>query len=297
MKILLIILLTSTLLYSYFLDDKLPKEAMQLVESFDCFTKDDKTLIYTYLLALKYRMEHVNERDALVKSDLEYWRLWHIVSDIQYKYALNYQFDNILEETVTPTIEEKKILKRLRRLESSIRTDGSSESSERMRQYDKKLREKIILSPPKYKILKKDTYLNDYNLSILKNDPDMSISKDIYDELEKRNLKGVKKDLLFRYVWLQEEKRRKYDKPNKRRNIEQELIYLAKCQEYHQNYLQMPYKGNFIRKLADRVSSSTNFYPSLKREFLPKDIEEYCENNITKTKVTTFIPKKDKKKD
>jgi len=296
MKQLLVLFFLTTSLFSFYLSDKLPKEATQLVDSFDCFTKDDKTVMYTYLLALKYRMEHVDDRESLVKSDLEYWRLWHIVSDLEDKCELNYQFSRILEETLTPTSEEKKVLKKLRQLEGSIRTDGSSESSERMRKYDDELRIKLLLDPPKYIVLKKHPSLNDYNLSVLKYDLKMSISKDINDELEKRDLKGIKKDLLFRYVWLQEERRRKYDKPNQRRHIEQELIYLAKCQEYHQNYLQIPYKGNFIRKLADRVSSSTSFYPALKREFLPKDIEAYCENNITKMELTTFIPKIDKKK-
>ena len=162
-----------------------------------------------------------------------------------------------------------------------------------MSKYDKMLLKLLLLDPPEYKVLKKNPSLHDYNLSILKNDARMSMSKDIYNELEKRDLKGIRKDLLFRYVLLQEERRRNYDSPEKRRDIEQELIYLAKCQEHYQNYLQIPYKGSFIRKLADRVSSSTSFYPALKREFLPKEIEDYCEHNITKTEVTTYIPTKE----
>ncbi|MEA3433067.1 MAG: hypothetical protein U9R13_00635 [Campylobacterota bacterium] len=294
MKQLFFLFFFTTSLFSFYLSNNLPKEAVQLVESFDCFSKDDKTVMYTYLLALKYRMEHVEDRDALVKSDLEYWRLWHLVSDIENSCELNYQFSHILEETLLPTSKEKKVLKKLRRVEGSIHTDGSSESSAKMSRYDEKLRAKLLLDPPQYKVLKKNPFLNDYDLRVLKSDPKQSISKEIYDELNKRDLKGVKGDLLFRYVLLQEERRRNYDKPKKRRNIEQELIYLAKCQEYHQNYLQIPYKGSFIRKLADRVSSSTNFYPALKREFLPKELENYCEHNITHTKVTTYIPKKEK---
>ncbi|MEA3418262.1 MAG: hypothetical protein U9Q90_02595 [Campylobacterota bacterium] len=294
MKHLLFLFFFTTSLFPFYLSDSLPKEAVQLVDSFDCFSKDDKTVLYSYILALKYRMDHADDREALVKSDLDYWRLWHLASDIENKYELNYQFSHILEETLIPTSNERKVLKKLRRIEGNIHTDGSSESSAKMSRYDEKLRAKLLLNPPKYKVLKKNPSLHDYNLSILKNDPKMSISKDIYNELEKRDLKGVRKDLLFRYVLLQEERRRNYDRPAKRRHIEQELIYLAKCQDYYKNYLQTPYKGSFIRKLADRVSSSTSFYPALKEEFLPKEIENYCEHNIMQTKVTTYIPKKEK---
>ena len=88
MKQILFLFFFSTSLFSFYVSDSLPKETVQIVDSFDCFSKDDKTVLYTYVLALKYRMDHVEDRDALVKSDLEYWRLWHLASDIESKYEL-----------------------------------------------------------------------------------------------------------------------------------------------------------------------------------------------------------------
>ena len=117
MKQILFLFFFSTSLFSFYVSDSLPKEMVQIVDSFDCFSEDDKTVLYTYVLALKYRMDHVDDRDALLKSDLDYWRLWHLASDIENKYELNYQFSYILEETLTPTDKEKKVLKKLRQVE------------------------------------------------------------------------------------------------------------------------------------------------------------------------------------
>ena len=185
-KIIILCLITTTVFASHFAD-KLPLESKQLIDSFECFSKDDKTMLYSYVLALKYRMENVENKDALVKSDLDYWRLWHIVSDLERSCGLNYKFSYILEETITPTVEEKKVLKKLRRVESGIRTDGSSESSARMSKYDEKLRSKTLSNPPKFQLLPKNKLLNDYDLTSLKKYTTNSIPENIFDQIEAQN--------------------------------------------------------------------------------------------------------------
>ncbi|MEN8146247.1 MAG: hypothetical protein ABFR02_01350 [Campylobacterota bacterium] len=294
MKHLFILIFFTTSLFSFYLSDRLPKEAVQLVDSFDCFSKDDKTVMYTYLLALKYRMEHVNDRDALVKSDLDYWRLWHLVSDIEHDCSLYYKFSYILEETITSSPEDKTTLKKLRRVEGRIRTDGSSESSARMSKYDAGLRKKLLQDPPKFKVSAKNQLLNDYNLTSIKHYPKLSIPQNIYDAIKKQNISGKKEDILFRYAFLKEEMLRNYDQPKKRHEIKQELLYIQECQKYHKIYLKGEFYHNFKRKLANRSSQYSNYYP-IKNEFLPKEVEAYCEHNITKTEVTTFYPKQEKK--
>ncbi len=293
MKHLLIIVLLTSSLFSLYLSDTIPKETTQLVNSFECFSKDDKTVVYTYLLALKYRMDHVDDRDALVKSDLDYWRLWHLVSDIEHNCSLYYKFSHILEETITPSKKDKTTLKKLRRVEGSIRTDGSSESSERMRKYDAKLRKKLLQDPPKFKVLPKNKLLNDYDLTSIKQYPKQSIPQNIYDTITKQKLSGTKEDLLFRYAFLKEEMLRNYDNPRKRHKIKQELLYIQECQKYYNTYLTGEFYHNFKRKLANRSSQYNNYYP-IKDEFLPKEVEVYCEHNITSTKLSTFIPKTEK---
>ncbi|NOR57444.1 MAG: hypothetical protein GQ474_02865, partial [Sulfurimonas sp.] len=231
MKLLVFFLLFTTSLFSLHLSNSLPKETIQIINSFDCFSKNDKVILSTYMLALKYRMEHVNDKNALIKSDLNYWRLWHLVSDIQSECALHYNFDNILEETITPSSQDKNTLKKLRRIEGSIRTDGSSESSERMRKYDNKLRTTILLSPPTFNILDKNKSLPDYDLTTLKDYSKDSIPKNIYDAIEKMQVKDIEKNILFKYALLKEQRIRKYDKPKMRKNIKQEMLYLEECQK------------------------------------------------------------------
>lgn len=296
MKHFLIIILFTATLYPYFFSDKLPKETTQLVESFDCFTKDDKTIIYAYVLALKYRMNHVDDRDALIKGDLDYWRLWHLVSDIESKCKLNYKFSNIIKETILATLEDRKIRKKLARVEGSIRTDGSSESSARMRKYDKKLRESILDNVPKYTILSKHKAMENYNLKPLKELKPFSIPKNVYEQIEDKKLTAQQKDILFRNAYLIEETIRSYDKPNIRHEMYQEILYLDECKKMDGYYLNVDFYPNFKRKLADRVVTSSNGYYPLKTEFLPKEVESFCEHNITKMKLSTFAPKLDKKR-
>ncbi len=293
MKHFLFLILISSSLFSFYFSDKLPRETIQIVNSFDCFSKDDKIVLYSYVLALKYRMEHLDDRKALLKSNLDYWRLWHLASDIESECYLHYKFDDILEETITPTDKEKKVLKKLRRVEGGIRTDGSSESSERMSKYDEKLRKKLLFDPPKYEIIKKNRLLQDYDLTTLKEYPKMSIPQNVYDSIQKKKLKGIKKDLLLRYAFLKEEMIRKYDEPKKRHKIKQEILYLNECQKYYDIHLQSEFYHNFKRKLANRSATYNNYYP-LKQEFLPKEIQTYCEHNISKIKLSTFVVKKDK---
>lgn len=290
MKLLLTLLLSINVLFALYLSDELPIEAVQLADSFECFSDDDKIVLYTYTLALKYRMEHLDDRDALVKSDLDYWRLWHLASDIEQACSLDYDFSDVLEAIITPTNKLKKRLKKLRRVEGSIHTDGSSESSERMRKYDEKLRKSILKSPPKYKLISKNEKLPDYDLGSLKKLPSNTIPNHIYSAIEKENVGEVEKNLLLRTAYLREEMLRKYDKPKQRYAMKQELIYLDQCQKYYDVYLQGDFYFNPKRKIASLGERFSHYYP-LKKEFLPKEVKAYCENNITQTKIGAFDAK------
>ena len=291
-QFLMIILFTATL-YPYLLTDKLPKETTQLIESFECFSKDDRTIIYAYVLAHKYRMNHINDREALVKGDLDYWRLWHLVSDMEHECKLNYQFSGLIEETILATEEDKKIHKKLSWLEGSINTDGSSELSARMRKYDKKLRQRILDNPPQYTVLNKSQNMEDYDLKPLKNYTPYTIPKNIYEQIKNKKITSNQKDILFRDAYLAEEMIRAYDKPELRHKFYQEMLYLDECKKMDGYYLRMDFYPNFKRKLSRRVvTSGTGYYP-LKTEFLPKEVESYCEHNITKMKLSTFVPKQE----
>ncbi len=294
MKLIFTFLLLNTLLFPVHFTDKLPKESKQFMDSFECFSKDDKTLISAYLLALKYRIDHVDKREELVKTELDYWRLWHIVSDIESECKLYYQFDDILEDTLVQSDEDRKKLKKLRRVEGSIHVDGASESSAKMDKYDAVLRKRILLDPPKYTLLPKNPKMSDYDLTILKNYPPKSIPKNIFDQIEKMKATPLQKDLLRREAYLREQMMRNYDKPEKRKEMKQEIIYLEACQKEIQLYANGEFYHNFKRKLANR-SIMTQYY-GLKTEFLPKEIESYCEHNITKMQLGTFVPKVEKQK-
>ncbi len=294
MKQLLFLLLFTQVLFSLHFANTLPKESNQLIGSFECFSKEDKMLLEAYLLALKYRMEHVDEREKLVETELDYWRLWHIISDIEEECKLNYRFDRIMEETLIQNSDDRRILKKLRRVESSIHAEGASESSAKMSKYDDVLRKIILLSPPQYTVLPKNAEMHDYNLTTLKQYPSKSIPKNIYDQIEKMKATQTQKDLLLREAYLREEMIRNYDKPQKRKKMKQEMLYLEACQRLDGLYANGEFYHNFKRKLANR-SVATQYY-GLKQEFLPKEIESYCEYNITKMKLGTFIPKADKVK-
>ncbi len=272
----------------------LPIEMKQLVESFESFTKEDKLSIYAYSLALKYRFEHIKDTEALKKSDLDYWRLWHIVSDIESKCGLNYKFDDILEEVLFPTSKLQKELKRLRWAESAIDTDGSSESSERMRRYDKKLQEKINSNPPQWKFSKKNSYLGDYNLTFMKYLPENTIAIRDYENIAKQTQNDtIKRKFLLRYAYLQENFIRNYDDKKKRKLISSELSYLTSCFKYYNLPQHSTYYGNEKRKLAGRVLYGNGIGTIYGKELLPNQIKDYCEHNISSMSLDTFIVKKD----
>jgi len=294
MKHIFSFLLLSTLLFSAKFAEELPFESKQLLDSFECFSKEDKIMSIAYLLALKYRIENVDTREELVKTELDYWRLWHIQSDIEEKCKLSYNFDHILEETLVQTDNERKKLKKLRRVEGSIHVDGASESSSKMNKYDAVLRKSILLDPPKYTVLPKNPDMPDYDLTTLRTYPKKSIPKNIFDQIEKMKITDLQKDLLRREAYVKEEMIRHYDTPEKRKVMKQEMFYLEACQRELHLYANNEFYHNFKRKLARR-SIMTQYY-GLKKEFLPKEIEAYCEHNISRMKLGTFIPKTDKKK-
>ena len=294
MKQIFTLLFLSTLLFSAKYTDKLPLESKQLMDSFDCFSKDDKIMMGAYLLALKYRIDNVDKREELVKTELDYWRLWHIVSDIENECKLYYKFDDILEDTLVQSDKDRKKLEKLRRVEGSIHVDGASESSAKMDKYDTVLRKNILLNPPKYTLLPKNPEMPNYDLNILKKYPSKSIPKNIFEQIEQMKATPLQRDLLRREAYLREEMLRNYDKPERRKEMKQEILYLEACQKDIQLYANDEFHHNFKRKLV-RKSIMTQYY-GLKTEFLPKEIEFYCEHNITKMELSTFIPKVDKKK-
>ncbi|NOR54736.1 MAG: hypothetical protein GQ531_00860 [Sulfurovum sp.] len=288
-KLLLSVLLVLTFSNSVEFSSKLPMEMKQLVESFDCFNKRDRTAIYSYALSLQYRLEHIKDKEALRKSDLDYWRLWHIVSDIESSCKLSYDFDNILEEILFPTVKLKKQLKRLRWTEGAIRTEGSSESSARMRSYDKKLLDGIMKSPPIWSIEGKNKYLGDYNLTTMKLYPVNTIaSKDYVNITEVSKEKSKERRFLLRYAYLQEQYLRYYDQPKKRSNVSTELSYLSSCFEYYHLNQHSTYYGNEKRELAGRVLYGGSINTIYGKEMLPQDIKKYCDYNVTKIELGTF---------
>ncbi|WP_345989313.1 WD40 repeat domain-containing protein [Sulfurimonas sp. HSL1-2] len=263
-----------------YLANTLPYQATRYVESFDCFNKDDKTMLYTYTLALKYRMQHVESMEDLEKSDLDYWRLWHIVSDIGSACKLHYSFDNVLEAIITPTESEQKALKKLRRVEGRIRTDGSSESSKRMREYDAKLRARVLANKPVYSVEPKGDDKRDYDLTSLKQLPENTIPRNVYESIDHMETTRKNKEMLFRLAYLKEEILRNYDRPKKRHAMQQEIVYLEQCQRRLDLYQKSGDRLNEKRKLVSSITSYSNYYP-LKTDFLPNEISAYCENNIT----------------
>jgi WD40 repeat protein len=289
--IILIALFFFSLLNAAKFSDKLPLESKQFIDSFSCFSSEEKEMLYYYLLALKYRIEHVDQRDALIDTELDYWRLWHIVSDMENRCRLHYRFDKILEETLLQNEKEKERLKRLRRVEGSIHVDGASEFSEKMRRYDKKLQKKILSNPPKFHLMPKGKHKPDYNLTALKHYPPKSIPKNIYDQIEKMHATPHQKEILRRVAYLKEEMIRNYDQPQRRKRLEQELLYLSECQKRDGIYTRGEFYHNFKRKLASRVIATRDY--SLKYEFLPLEIASYCEHNITHTELKPFVPQKD----
>ncbi len=285
MRILVGLFLSFSLCFSYEFAKQLPKQSIDLIESFDCFSKNDKTIFYAYILALKYRMDNFENKDKLIKTELDYWRLWHLVGDLEEKCALHYDFDDILEEILTPTKELKKRLKKLRYVESGIRVDGTSESSEKMSKYDKKLREKILTNPPKYNILKSQN-TKDYNLTSLKKIPKNGIPKHIYDKIINKKLDKTKTNLFLQEAKLKEQMLRNYDNPKARHDIYQKLVKLGKCSRYFDTYVGFRHDFNPKRKLIFNHISSYSYYP-IKEDFLPNEIKQICEN-IQDTNITTF---------
>ncbi|WP_345970707.1 WD40 repeat domain-containing protein [Sulfurimonas sp. HSL1-6] len=263
-----------------YLADSLPYQVTRFVESFDCFNKDDMTMLYTYTLALKYRMQHVDSMEDLEKSDIDYWRLWHIVSDLGQACKLHYSFDNVLEAIITPTQSDQKALKKLRRVEGRIHTDGSSESSQRMREYDAKLRARVLANKPAYSIEPKDADKRDYDLTSLKKLPANTIPANVYESITKMETTPKNKEMLFRLAYLKEETLRHYDHPKKRHEMQQEIVYLEQCQRRLKLYQKSGDRLNQKRKLASSIASYSHYYP-LKTDFLPNEISAYCENNIT----------------
>ena len=288
MKKFFVFFLLNILLHGAEFSSKLPIEIKQFVESISCFDQRDKMALNAYALALRYRMEHMEDKEALKKSSLDYWRLHSIVYDVEERC----KFDNIgdvIEGMLAPTPSLKKRLKRLRWVESSIPApDGWAESSERMRRYDKKLLDGIMSNPPKWKYGLRNPYLHDYNLNVLKTLPSKTLPRKLLDQIHNTSFPNSHaRDALVRYHYLVEEMIRQYNRPKRRIALAQERAWVDGCLDFYSVRLRGTYTGNFIRSLSSSIVFHQHYYP-LRKEFLPKEIKEYCEHNVTHMQVTPF---------
>ncbi len=270
--------------------DRLPIEIQQFTGSFDCLTPRDKMAIDAYALALRYRMERMEDKEALTKSSLDYWRLYSILHEVEDRCRLD-DLGEVIEGILAPTPPLKKRLKRLRWAESAIRPpDGWAESSERMSRYDKKLLDDIVAHPPRWSWEPKDPYLPDYNLSVLKTLPPGTLPKKLLEKIDSFSLPDPQaRNALLHYHLVNEAMIRGYDRPQRRLSLAQERVWLSKCLErYSQPIQQGVHTGNFVRALSASLVMNAHYYP-LRTEFLPKEIEAYCEHNVSAVQVKPFV--------
>ena len=273
--------------------DKLPIEVKQLADSFSCFTPRDKMVIYAYGLAIRYRMEHIKDKKALEHADLDYWRIHSLMYDLESRYTLDHLQDAV-EEILTPTPALRKLLKRLRWVESALpQSDGAGESSVRMRKYDKKLLDLIMQHPPQWSFEPKNPYLHDYNLSELKTVPANALPKSVMQAIEQASRKNPKaKKALVRFHLLYEQIIRHYDQPKLRLKYVQEKAWVDACLERYGSSARGFMAGNFHRALAANLTLNRDYYP-VRSDFLPKELDAYCEHNITSIQPTPYTLKKD----
>ena len=272
---------------------KLPVETRQLVESFDCFSKRDRMALYGYALALQYRMDHIKDTKALEHGDLDYWRLFGMVYDVGNKCELE-NLRDVIDGILTPTSDLTKQLKRLHWVESSLpQKDGWSESSERMRTYDKKLLDSIMVHPPKWTFEPKNPYLHDFNLTTLKQMPQQALPKKVFsiiDEASEGNA-TIKKTLTM-FHWINEQMVRAYDQPKVRLKLAQQKVWVDACLNRYQVRGRGFVAGNFHRSLVSTLAMHHQYYP-LRSDFLPKELDAYCEHNITDTPLASYTLSKD----
>ncbi len=273
---------------------KLPVETRQLVESFDCFSKRDKMALYGYALALQYRMDHIKDTKALEHGDLDYWRLSGMVSDVANRCMLANLRDAI-DGILTPTPDLVKRLKRLHWVESGLpQKDGWSESSERMRTYDKKLLDTIMAHPPQWTFAPKNPYLHDYNLTTLKQVPKQALLKKVLsmiDEAAEGN--ATIKQALTMHHWINEQMVRAYDLPKIRLKLAQQKSWVDACLKRYQTRGQGFVAGNFHRSLVSTLAVHSQYYP-VRSDFLPKELDAYCEHNITEISLDSYVLHQDK---
>jgi DNA-binding beta-propeller fold protein YncE len=269
--------------------DKLPIEIKQFSGSFDCFTSRDKMAINAYALALRYRMEHMEDKEALKKSSQDNWRLYSTLHDLEDRCRLD-DLGEVIEGILAPTPALKKRLKRLRWAESAIRPpDGWAESSERMRRYDKKLLDSIVAHPPRWSWEPRNPHLHDYNLSVLKTLPPESLPKKLLKRIDRLPISDPRaRNALLRYHLVNEAMIRGFDRPRRRLTLAQQRAWLSKCLDRFSPSIRGVHTGNFIRSLSASLVMNAHYYP-LRTEFLPKEIEAYCEHNVSEVKVKSFV--------
>ncbi|MEA2027372.1 MAG: WD40 repeat domain-containing protein [Campylobacterota bacterium] len=277
---LLLFILSSYLLASPYFSKTLPQESVDLIESFECFSQEDKVVLYSNLLSLKYHLENLNNEQAILASYKEHQDLGHLVSNIERKYKLSYKFGTILEkETLLNNPKYQKLYKKYIPISNKIYHKIGSRNLNQEGRDAKATLKKLLQNPPKYSIIK-SKQKGKYDLTTLKKLPSKTIPKHIYDQIESKKLTGNKKALLQRIAFLEEESIRNYDNPTQRHQITQEMLYLEACEKYYNISLYREFRYTFKRQLIDKLL--THNYHLKKSELLPKEVESYCENNITK---------------
>ncbi len=287
-KKIFLILIWSSALFGLELSKQLPQESVDLINSFDCFSAQDKAILNTYLLLLDYRIEHVDDPDVFEKTDKDYWKLFDVVNDIGDHCDLAYNYDNFLENTLIDTSHKQNKLSRLRRIEGKTHYARAKYDNN-----DYSLIDQIIQAPPKFSIIPSKTKDDMYNLSTLKNFKDHTIPKKIYDEIISKKLTKKQKNVLLKIAYLKELQIRLYDQVDRQKNIKNELQYLAKCQEYyHIPPMQTQLRGNKKRELSLNMQESHSLStPSI----LPNEAIRYCEHNVTDLNISAFVVRSDPK--
>jgi len=273
--------------------DRLPIEVKQLADSFACFSPRDKMVIYAYGLAIRYRMEHIKDTKALEHADLDYWRIHSLIGDLESRCKLDHLQDAV-EGILTPTPALRKRLERLRWVESSLPpSDGWAESSERMEKYDKQLLDSIMLHPPRWTFEPKNPYLHDYNLTQLKATPPDALPKTVMHTIEKASKATPEAEkALLRLHMLYEQIIRHYDQPNLRLKYVQKKAWVDACLDRYGSSARGFMSENFHRSLAASLTLNQHYYP-VRSDFLPKELDAFCEHNITVLKPTLYSPTKD----
>lgn len=285
MKTLIVVLLFCQSLLGLEHSKQLPQDTIDLIDSFECFSKKDKDIIRAYVLLLDYRIEHVDDYDIYDKTDKDYWKLNDYISDVFYNCGLVYDFDKTLEATFIATKNKRDRFSRLRREEGK-----TYYTRDKYEKNDTRLPDHIAKHPLQFSIIPSINGTHNYNLKTLKQHQKNTIPTSTYVQISSTNLNRHQKNTLFKIANLEELKIRNYDNPKKLKKISWELAYLEICRDYFQIF-DIVIRNN-VNKKRTLALSIQNRYDD-RKDILPQDAKQYCEKNITNMNIGTFRPKRD----